>query len=506
MDSDSGGAARVIRGGAVSLAGTGVRFLVQLVGIVVLARLLGPEQYGAAAVVIVVAALAEVLRTTGVGTVVIQRSSLGALRLRGLHAVACLSGAVAAVLVALVSIAAHAVTAGAPAPAISPIQTTLLLAGVFVATGTSAVPMAVLTRQLQLGRVMAIEIIATVCGTVTAVVLAYAGAGAISLFVQPVVSATIMAVVANALVRIRPLLVLRAWSWLRRDLTFAGNVLMVQSVMSATRNADKMLVAIVFGPTAAGLFSQASQLLTIPLDQAGGALQRVALPMLSRAAVDPLRLRRAYRVTIAASSALLWPTFAVIGVLATPIIVTLFGEEWAQSADLFRALVLAGFAQALGYVTVWLFIVTGQVRTQTLWTLVSRPIVLGSFLIGIPWGPTGMALSFSVCSLAATVPAFLLASRGTVLRLRDLVAPALWPAVVTVLASAGALTASLVAGSAGFGDVLQLVCGLAGASIGVVAVLAFGPARALALRILAACRRDAPTAETPQSTHPTETS
>ncbi len=51
---------------------------------------------------------------------------------------------------------------------------------------------------------------------------------------------------------------------LRTELGFAANVTAVQVVTFSARNVDRVLVGIVAGPAAVGLYTQASQLLVLP--------------------------------------------------------------------------------------------------------------------------------------------------------------------------------------------------------------------------------------------------
>ncbi|GAA1799582.1 oligosaccharide flippase family protein [Leucobacter iarius] len=467
---------RMARGAVTALSGVAVRFAVQLVGMVTIARLLGPEQYGAAAIVLLASALSELLRTTGIATVVIQRAHAGPRRLSLLSGAALIQGAIAA---AIAGGCGFLLSTTLPIPPPGP----LLIAATFLASSIPTVPMALMTRRLHLGRVMTLEVASTAAGTAGAIAIAVTGGGSLALFAQPLIGALVLAVLSSVAAPIRP----RFTRHLHRvlgDLGFAANVLTVQLLNTVTRNADKTLVSLAFGPTAAGLFTQASQLLTIPLDQVGGALQRVALPAMSRAARIPGELLHAYRSTVLASTAILWPLFGALGVLAPALIEFLFGASWAGSVPLFRALLLAGCAQSIGYVTVWLFIATGRVRAQTLWTVFSRPIVLASFLLGIPWGPTGMAWAFSICSTLATLPALLIATRDTGIRLRDLFQPLLWPALSTALAVAGASSALALSDGRTDAPAGVLALGALGTVIGFLCPLLLPRRRRLAREFL----------------------
>jgi len=64
------------RGAAVILSGQGVRIVIQLVGIVVLARLLSPADYGLVAMVTAIIGIAEIFRDFGLSSAAIQAKTI----------------------------------------------------------------------------------------------------------------------------------------------------------------------------------------------------------------------------------------------------------------------------------------------------------------------------------------------------------------------------------------------------------------------------------------------
>lgn len=459
---------RAVRGGLVTAAGTWLRFVLQLGTVVVVARLLGPTEYGAAALVLVVALAAELIRTSGVATVTIQARTLDDALASSLHWLNAGLG----VLVGTVVTVVCTVTDVLPATLAG---TGWMLGVVFVAAGFGAVPAARMNRALEFRFLAVAEVAAMVAGCATALVLAADGFGARALVWQSLVFAVVLCLVVTVAARWRPSRP-APWATTAVALRSAGNALTVQLLNFATRNVDKLIVGAAFGPTATGLYAQASQLLVLPLEQINGPLQRVAIPVLSRVSTERERFARYYREIVSVVGFVLWPLFAVLAVLAVPLVVAVFGTEWEPSASIFQILVIAGFAQTLGYVNVWLFIATGRFGRQTAWAFITRPIVLASFFVGLPWGVHGMALSYSICSLVMVVPGFLAATRGTAIGPRDLLAPLPWPVLVAVVSAlaAGAVSA-LVPG----GHWAQVILG------GLAALVVYG----LAMTLLPGPRR-----------------
>jgi O-antigen/teichoic acid export membrane protein len=449
------------RSGLHTAAGTVARFVLQLGGTIVVARLLGPSQYGFVVVVAVLAGLAEILRASGLAVLVTRQRSLSAESVATIHRISIGVGAVAAVLVLTASPVIASWTGFAEQwPSVA------ALGGVFVAAGWAAVPGALFARNARFAPLVVVEVVAVACGVVAAVAVSLSSLGPVALAAQAVVAATVTVVGLRIVAPWRPARPARLAS-LRSEIGAATNLSLVQVVTFCTRSLDRVLVTACVGPAAGGLYAQASQLLVLPLDQAGGAISRVAVPALSRSADDPVRFRNGYRRVLTLFTVVLWPVFAVLAVVADDLVAVLFGPSWADAASLFRILAVGGAAQAVGSVTSWVFVASGRHRPQVWWTLAIRPAVIAACIVALPWGAAGMAGAVALSAALLVVPGFLIAASGGPLRLRDLAEPLIAPAVVTLVAAGAAASALLVAET-----LIALAVGsIAGAAVVVLAAV-----------------------------------
>lgn len=457
----------ILRSGLLSLGGTAVRAVVQIAANVVVARLLGPDAYGTAAAVLALAIVLELVRNGGFAAVVLRSVDPSAPVLVALHRSSTLVGVV---LGAAVALAGCLVLWAAPE---APYGVLLLaISGAFPLAGFVAVPIAGMVRRHRMGRVVAVESAAVVAGAAAAIALGAAGVGAVALIAQVV---TLWVVVAVGVVALHgvPRGASARWASIRSMAGTARDVSLVQAVSLVARAGDRVLVTVFFGPGAAGLYVQAMQLMALPLDQIGAAVHRVAVPVLAAASGEDLRRR--YRQLVGTVTLLAWPVLAVLGVLAEPVVRLLFGVAWVASSELLPFLAVAGGAQALGFTAVWYFVASGRAGRQVRWALVSQPVVLGALFVGTAWGVGGIAAAFAVASVVLVIPAFLVSTRGTGMRLHDLLVPAV-PAAAASLAAA--LVAELVRAVAATGPVLSvLVPGAGGAAVAVLVAWTFPAVR-----------------------------
>ncbi|MBO9056765.1 oligosaccharide flippase family protein [Curtobacterium flaccumfaciens pv. flaccumfaciens] len=457
----------MVRSGVFSIAGTTFRASVQIVSNVVVARVLGPDAYGLAAAVLALGVVLELVRNSGFAAVVLRSGVHPADVHVALHRASAATGLLLGGLVAVAGLLVRGALPSSPSGGLL-----LAVAVAFPLAGFVAVPIAAMVRDHEMGRVALVESIAVVLGSVLAIGLALAGAGPVAM-VSQVVAVWVVITVGVVVLRRVPRGVAASWRSVRTMAALARDVSLVQVVSLVARAGDRVLVAVLFGPAASGLYVQAMQLMTLPLDQIGAAVQRIAIPAM--VGVDAVVLRNRFRRLVGTVTLLAWPVLAVLGVLADPIVHLLFGVEWLGSAALLPFLVVAGGAQALGFAAVWYFIASGRSGRQVRWALVTQPAVVGALVLGTVWGPTGMAAAYAIACTCLVVPAFLVATRGSGLRMRDLGLPVLPAAAAT---SAAVLVSAAVRGIVGADPIGSvLLPGLLGALAALLVALVFPDVR-----------------------------
>lgn len=416
------------RGGVISAAGSWLRFVIQFGTTIFLARILGPGEYGIATVVIVVASLSGLLRDSGLSAFIVQRRRLSLRIISGLHILSTAFGLFLAVLTIFLGPLTEELFHDSRYTGFF-----IVISATFFFGGLSAVPTALLSRDMKYRALAVIDVVSVAVACAAGVGVALAGLGAWSLVAQATTLVTVQAACAAAACTFkgqRP----AGLRELRRVCSFSASVSVVQLLNYAAGNLDKLIVVTIFGPRAAGLYTQAFQLLIIPLTQICQPMQRVFVPTMSRLTEAPSQFKNFFRATISVVTFTLWPVFAALFVFADSVVAIVFGPAWADSSPIFRSLVWVGFSQSLIYILTWTFVATGQVRRQAMWTFVSQPVLILAFCVGTTWGVLGMVRSYAVASGLILLPAFLVVCRKLPLTLRDLSTPALLPVVTTVAA------------------------------------------------------------------------
>lgn len=416
------------RGGLVSALGTWGRFVLQFGTVVVVARLLGPAEYGFAAVLLVLSSISELLRGSGLATAVLQRSDLTPAISSRVHYLSCALGAVLGCSLLLASAPLAQVLHDARVITFAP-----LLALILLCAGASAVPSAMLARELAFGRLAAIDLTAAITGCATALALATAGFGAAALVWQATAVAVLTCIAVSVCGPFRP----GRPATRRKTAPYVGvglNMAVTQLVRYAAQNLDRVLLAAQASASSVGVYAQAMQLIQLPIVQLSAPLQRVVVPVLSRQLAEPDEYRRTFRGILQIFTLLLWPALVVLAVLAPKAVLFLFGEAWLGSAELMRFLLGTGFAAPLVFATSWAFVSMGRTRSQALLMIVVAATTVGAIALALPFGAPGVALAVSAASVASLAPSFALAVRCSPIRVADLFMPLRWPLVLAVLA------------------------------------------------------------------------
>jgi O-antigen/teichoic acid export membrane protein len=479
----SGLAGVAARGGLLTAAGTWGRFLLQFATVVVVARILGPAEYGFAAVVLVFSALSELIRYSGLASALLQRKDVTSPVASSLHYVSIGVGGVLGALVLTLAPVFGSALGDARFVVFAPMLGIILLAA-----GIATVPTALLTRNLSFGALVVAELTAVVVSCIAAVGLAAMGLGAAALVWQALIFACVVCVGALLACPWRPgRLAARAAS--APFLKFGVNAAAVQVFRYVSQNTDRVALSAATGAVATGLYAQANQLIMLPVAQISGPLQRIVLPVLSRLVDDPARYRLYYRHIVALVAYTLWPVFVALFFLADSLIVTLFGAEWAGSVPIFQILAVAGIANTLIYVNSWVFVSTGNVRNQSRLMFVTAPLTVVGVFVGLAGGVEGVAAAITISAVVSVVPGFLVSKQGAPVTAGDLLRPLLWPTVVSVVV--GMVTATAVALAPPTSLTGLLVGGASALLSYVTCLMVFPPARRSLSPVLGQLRRPA---------------
>lgn len=306
-----------------------------------LAKLLGPGEFGLVAMATVFILIAQTVIQQGLVSAIVQRDKLTAQHLDAAFGVLVLAGLAVGLLTAAVSPLWALINREPQLTAVC-----VALSPLVLVQGLAIVPEAVLRRQLQFRAVAIRTLVAAVLSGVIGVALALAGAGIWALVGQQLVNAVTGLVVLWVVCPWRPSRRLRLGA-IRELWAFSAHSANAGLGMMLSSRADIIFTGLFFGPVATGIYRLAARLPDMLVDVTVRSLQQVALPSLSRLQQD----RRAFARHLAelqhlgAVAGL--PVLGVLAATAHPL-VGFLGPQWAGTEGPLRLLCVYGAINVYG--------------------------------------------------------------------------------------------------------------------------------------------------------------
>ncbi|MQA65918.1 MAG: oligosaccharide flippase family protein [Alphaproteobacteria bacterium] len=426
---------RSVRGGAVTLVAQGMKVVLQFGAIVILARLLTPGDFGLFAMVAAFLVVLELLKDLGLSTATVQRADITHAQVSTLFWLNCgLGVAVAAVTAALAPVFAWFF--GEP----ELLYLTPVVALAFLFTGLAAQHLALLRRQMRFGAVAAVQLGSEAAGLTAAVIAALYGLGFWSLVIQRIAWAVVMAAAGWVVCGWRPSAPgpLRD---VRRLVAFGGNTTGAMVIGALSGNLDKVLIGWTWGVASLGLFERAQKILQQPIQNLNTPLATVALPALSRLVDRPESYRGFYTGMVQRLTMLMAPVTALSVAAAGPVVEVLLGQQWMGAAPILAWMGVAIVWLPLTYSLSWLYMSQDRAPEMLRASLISSAIGIVAIVAGVPFGATGVAVSFAASLILVKCPIlFWLVGRRGPVAMRDFYRILAAPIIATV-AAAGAIWA-----------------------------------------------------------------
>ena len=417
-----------LRSGLARVSAQAVNFAVRIGSIMVLARVLSPQDFGLVGMVTAITGLLSLLRDFGLSSATVQRAQVTEAQLSGLFWVNLLVGAIlgfgAAALAPLVTRFYHE-------PRLFWLTVSLAPALIFNAAGVQH--SAILQRQMRFTTLSAIDVGSLVVSTGLGIAMAAAGLRYWSLVAISVCLPLLSTTCLWIAVRWRPGRP-RLGVGIGSMLQFGGTISLLRIIAYVTFNLDKVLLGRFWGANALGFYGRAFQLIDVPAQLLNGAVAEVAFALLARVQHDRGRVKNYFLKSYSLVLAMTIPIVICAADFAPDLVSVLLGPRWEQVSPLLRLLAPTILALALLDPITWLLYSQGMVGRSFRQATAFAPVVIAGYLIGLPFGPKGVALGYSTAVVLSTVPRIAWGVHGTGITLGDVARAASGPLIAGAIA------------------------------------------------------------------------
>lgn len=402
---DHGAGATTLRGRAIagvrwtsvaSLANIGL----QILQVVILARLLAPADFGVMAVVLAIIGFLGLAADLGVSKALIHRRDARPAERSSLYWLNVMAGAALALVMFVVSPLVASIY-GEPA-----LQPLIAFAGLHLLVASTWQQLRVLAeKDLQFGSVVSVEIAGSAVGAGAAVAIAWWGGGVYALIGGLLAGSFTSAILAWPVLS-------RGWkpqAALRlREISdyvrFGSYVVANDIVNSVTAQIDVLLGARVMGAQAIGFYTMSRNLCLQIAGTINPVVTRVGLPVMARAQEDAKLLRSVYLQTLRMTASANFPLYLALWLFAPEIVHLLLGPQWDAAVPALRILAWWGLLRSVVNPVGSLLMACGKAdlnfRWNLAWLFILPPVVWAASA----YGPEALAAALTGLLVLGFVP------------------------------------------------------------------------------------------------------
>ncbi len=378
---------RVAKGLLWSFTGAAGRTVLYMLVLVVLARLLTPEDFGILAAALIVVRISNMFSQLGVGAAIIQREELRTAHVQTGFFLSVLFGMAFA---GLVWLAAPAIAAFFRIEELRAVLEVISL--IFPVQALSVVADSLLQRELKFRRIAFAEMASVALGPgVTGISLALAGYGVWSLVGAQIAQTTFRTIF---LVIARPHSIMPCLDQQAvYELVYFGTGQTGAHVFAyLAGQADNLVVGRWLGAAALGIYGRAHQMMISPVALFCLARDKVLFSTMSTMQSDPIRLGDAYRRGILLTAIVVLPASVVLCILTPEVVALLLGPGWSGAVLPGRILAIGIVLQSGHRLSDSVIRASGRVYHGA-WRqgLYATLMVLGTW-VGQHWGIGGAAM------------------------------------------------------------------------------------------------------------------
>lgn len=419
---------KAMRGAGVAIFASGLSFFVHIFSTVILARLLTPNDFGLIAMVTAFSLLIQNFGVNGFSEAIIQKADINHKLISTLF---WFNALCSGILTLMFMLMAPVIAWFYDTPQLNSI--TICIALSIIAAGMTTIHMAILRRNMQFYLTSVISMIAMLIGISIAIILAWMGWGywalVVNIIMQPLTTAVCGWIFCRwrpgrpgSIKEIMPILIFAIHTY--------GNF----TLNYFSRNIDKLLIGWRYGAQTLGYYKKAFDLFALPLGQLISPIHNVALAALSRLTSDPDKYSRYYLNTLTTIAFIGMPLSAILTLTGKDIILLVLGPQWTKAGEVF-----CYFGASIGIMLIqstqgWLHLSLGRPDRWFRWSIIECFIITCFFIISLPFGIEGVAISYSLSFYLLVVPCLWYAGRPIKLDIMSLI-ESIWRYFAASLAS-----------------------------------------------------------------------
>jgi O-antigen/teichoic acid export membrane protein len=386
-----------IRGGAFMLTSGSTNLVLTVVATSILARILMPADFGLLGMVFALTAIAHRFKDIGLGRATIQKKELTHSEVSNLFWLNVAAGIGICLSIAMLS---DVIAGFYREPRLTYIA--IALSTTFAFGGLTIQHQALLDRRMKFFATGVIGTGSLALSNILAIILALRGYGYWSLVWREIARSMLVTIgtfIACPWVPSLPDLKKRVSQQMR----FGRNITLFNIVTYFTSSVDQILLGRFTGASVLGIYRQAFQLVTLPINQLTSPVQSVSEPVFSALQDDGPKYRRGFQKAVSTLSLITMPLAAGIFVCSKPMVLLLLGPRWSGAVDIVKILAVAAFMRPAISTIGFVMVTCGKTGRYLILGILDSIALVAAVSVGVLWGARGVAIGH----VAATYVVFL---------------------------------------------------------------------------------------------------
>lgn len=431
---------KVIHGGLAKGVSQVALMVLRMGYLMAMARMLGPREFGLVGMVAAFTGVLNLFRDFGLSAATVQRQEVTEEQISTLFWINVFVGlALGCLLMAL----AHFIALFYHEPRL--FWVTIALSTSFMFNGAGVQHTAILERQMRFTALATIDVLALIFGIALAIGMALTGFGywALVAFTVSIPLVTTLCLwQTTGWIPGKPRFGVGLYPLMR----FGSALTIISATVYIAYNLEKVLLGKFWGADAIGIYGRAYQLSNIPTETLNSSFWGLAFSGLSRVRHDPVRLKTYFLKGYSLLLGLTIPIAISAALFAPDLILVLLGPKWKESAPLLRLLTPTILVFALINPLSWLTFSLGMIGRNLKIVMVIAPVVICGYVLGLPYGPRGVAFGYSAAMALLALPITAWSVHGTVVSFRDILSAVKRPLLSGIAAAAIALSLQALVG------------------------------------------------------------
>lgn len=370
---------------------------IQFVVMIIMARILTPEDYGLVGMLAIFIAVSQSLIDSGFSQALIRKQDRSEI---DNSTVFYFNIAVGVILYFILFFSAPLIATFYNEPQLIPITRVIGLSLVF--NSLVVVQRALLTISLDFKTQAKASFAGAIISGVVGIGMAYSGFGVWAIAWQQIINLAIITILLWIFSHWKPIW---AYSWksFRELFSFGSKLLAAGLLDTIFKNLYLIVIGKFFRASDLGYYTRAHQFTDFASSNITGIFQRVTYPVLCTVQDDDLRLRDVYRRLLKTSAFIIFPLMMGMAAVARPMVISFLTEKWLFSAILIQILCFSQMWYPVHAINLNLLQVKGRSDLFLRLEIIKKALTVVMLCITIPLGLIPMCIGMIANSLIALI-------------------------------------------------------------------------------------------------------